>query len=307
MTNEQILKAITTAGGVGIAAPQDAQEFIDLAVEQTQVLQKIRVETGIKSSMNIDSLLLGEPVIVSETEGTAVGAGDVIDPARVRKALTPLPVVAAFDVSFSFLRRNIEGERVNESLNRLFAKRFGKDLVLGAFMGDSATAGTTRTAKALRTTDGFVKQMLADATVNDVVIGATPNYSGTVFKGILGAMPKDYRDQRDDLLFFVSSDVYEAYAAEIGARATALGDLTLAGKWGEGALSYMGVPLCPVFGLATGRIVLTLGQNLCIGFGNEMTVGRDVDNRAGLVKVTIRADYDVKFAVGEAIVLGAAA
>ena len=307
MSNEElieVLKAhIDTSDPSGIASAQDAEEFIDLAVEQTQVLGMIRVETGIRSAFNLDNMALGEPVTVKATEGTAPDPADVVAVTRTRKALTPQEVIAAFDVTFSFLRKNIERGRVNETLNRIFAKRFGKDIVLMAFMGDTSNIGSTRTDKALKAIDGFVTQASTDPAVHSYTIPASPNYSTTVFPSMLGLLPKDYRDQREDLAFFVSADVYDAYAAEIGSRATALGDMLLAGPWSQN-LSFMGVKLIPVFGLDTGNILLTLKENLVVGFGQELTVGRDIDNRERLLKVTLTAEVDAKYVVGDALVIG---
>ena len=310
MTNDELLEVlkaqIDTTATAGISAPQDAEEFIDLSVEQTPILQEIHVETGIRSAFNLDSLSLGEPVITAGTEGTAPAIADVVAAARTRKVLQPKEVVAAFDVTLSFLRKNIERERANETLNRLFAKRFGKDLVLVLFSGDTSLPADTRTNKARRILDGFVKQAQADPAVHDYVIGANPSYHETVFPGLLNLLPKDYRDARDELGFFVSANVYDRYAQEIGSRATALGDMILAGPWGRN-LSFMGVRLYPVFGLDDNRMLLTPKQNLCVGFGSEMTVGRDVYHRERLVKVTLTADVDARYIAGDALVLGAGA
>jgi len=305
ISNEQlleILKAQITTGLGGLASAQDAEEFIDLAVEQTAILQKIRVETGIRTSMNLDALDLGEPAMVAAAEATVPSSDDIIAPTHIRKTLQPLEVISAYDVSFSFLRKN----RVNESLNRIFAKRFGKDTVQLIFSGDNSITDTDRTSKLLKILDGFVQQALDDTTVHDYTIDASPSYTTEVFPGMLALLPKDYKDQRELLAFFCSANVYDAYADEIGSRATALGDMVLVGKYGE-ALTYKGIQLLPVWGLDDGRILLTLRNNLAVGFGQEMTVGRDINYRQRLVEVTITAELDCKFVVGDAVVLGATA
>ena len=306
MTNEQlvnVLKAtIDTGTAAGLASPQDAEAFVDLSRAQTSVMQEIRVETGIRTSFNLDSIALGEPVTVAATEGVAPGAADVIAPARTRRLLAPKEVIAAFDVSFSFLRKNIQGEAVNDTLNTLFAKRFGKDMVMLLMGGDVALAADTRTNKLLRICDGVVKRAAADAGVRAVVIGANPSYVSQVFPAMIAALPKDYRDDRAELRFFVSADVYDSYAQEIGSRPTTAGDAILVGSWEKG-LMFNGVKLIPVFGQATNKIVLTPRDNLAMGFGKEMTVGRDIDNRERLLKVTLTADVDVNYAVSDALVL----
>lgn len=321
MTNDElfdILKAqIDTSVAAGLVSAQDAAEFIDLSREQTQILQVIRVETGIRKSLNLDTLTLGEPVIVAGVEGTEPDASDVVAAGRSRATLTPKEVLAAFDVTYSWLRKAITHaqrgvseavarQRALQALNDLFAKRFGKDVVLIAFNGDTALPADTRTNKALRVLDGFIKQMEADATVQDYTMPANPSYGTQVFPGMLQLMPKDYKDDRDDLGLFVSADVYDAYAMEIGNRATALGDMLLAGPW-QRNLSYLGITLFPVFGLPDNRMVLTPKENLAVGFGEEMTQESERKPRARKTEVTITAEMDAKYALGEAVVLGAGA
>ena len=319
MTEQEILdfikKAqIDTSVAAGIVSPQDAAEFIDLTREQTAILETIRVETGIRKSLNLDTLTLGEPVVVAGQEGVEPDAADVVAAGRSRATLTPTEILAAFDVTYSWLRKAIthaaqgiseeEGRRrALEALNQLFAKRFGKDVVMIAFNGDTALPSDTRTNKALRVLDGYIKQMQADADVHDYVIPASPSYNTQVFPAMLQALPKDYRDDRDELGFFVSANVYDAYAMEIGSRATALGDMLLAGPW-QRNLSYLGITLYPVFGLGDGKIILTPKENLAVGFGQEMTQESERKPRARKVEVTITAEMDAKYALGDAAVLG---
>lgn len=309
MTNEElieILKAqIDTSSPAGLSSAQDAEEFIDLSIDQTAVLRKIRTVTQIKRTFNLDSLALGEPVIVAATEGQAPAEADVRAVVRTRKALTPKSILAAFDVPFDFLKKNIEGRDVNATLNDIFAKRFGKDIVLVAFGGDTALDTSTATNKALRIFDGIVKQALADAGVNDYTVPASPSYSTQVFPGMLNLLPKDYADQVEELAYFVSGGVYRAYLQELGGRPSALGDNILTGQWGE-RVNYLGVELIPVYGLADANPILTLRQNIAVGFGDELEIGQDISNRERLLKVTMTADVDATYIEGGAMVLGSA-
>lgn len=304
MTNEELIalleKAQITTSLGGQASAQDATEFIDLAVDQTEVLKRIRVESGIKTSYNIDGIALGAPVTVSATEATAPVSGDVNTPTITRATLQPIEVIAPFDVSFSFLRKNIEGERVNDTLNKLFAKRFGKDMVMLAFNGDDSNTGTSRVDKLLKIKDGFYVQAAADVNVHSVTISGA-DYLSTIFPNMLAALPKDYKDDREQLGLFVSPDVAEAYAQQIGARNTSLGDQILTGI----ALPrFRGIEVIPVYGNDDAKMVLTPKSNLVVGFGQEMTIGRDVYNRRRIVEVTITAEVDMKYAVSDALVYG---
>lgn len=315
----EILKAtIGTDVAAGLASAQDAAEFIDLTTDQTYVLNTLRVETGIVKDFNLDSLTLSDPVIVAGQEGTDPDAADVVAAGRSRATLTPKEVLAAFDVTYSWIKKNILNRiagisreaaqiRALQALNNLFAKRFGKDVVMLAFMGNTALPADTRKNKALRVLDGFVKKAENDATVHDYVIPANPNYNSVVFPAMLTQLPKDYRDERESLAFFCSVDVLDAYAFEIGSRATAVGDRVLTRDGSLRTLHFHGVEIIPVFGMATERILLTVKENLAVGFGQQMMTESDRKPRARKVEVTITAEVDAQYAVGDAIVLGAAA
>lgn len=310
LSNEELLETLkkatllTTTGG--LASAQDAEEFIDLSVDQTPVLGAMRVETSIRSSLNIDSLEIGEPSMMTDTEATEPAAGDIISPAVPRKTLTPKPVRADYDVSLKWLRRNIVGEQANAQLNTLFAKRWGKDSVQLAFNGDTSTSPvTSRTDKLLVVLDGFIVAALADATVNDYTIPATPTYSGKggVFNSMLGLLPKDYRDERELLNFFCSQTVLDDYLDELGERNTALGDTVL--LRGE-KTPYKGIVIHGTYKMPDDKIILTPGRNLSVGYGEEMNVHTFINGRKGVWEVTIRGDIDVKHISGDALVLGSA-
>ena len=65
-----------------------------------------------------------------------------------------------------------------EELNNLFSKRVGKDVVLMAFMGDTALPADSRVNKALRHLDGYIKRFGTDASVHDYTIPGAPTYTG---------------------------------------------------------------------------------------------------------------------------------
>ncbi|HFE38234.1 MAG TPA: hypothetical protein ENK06_07435 [Gammaproteobacteria bacterium] len=309
MSNEElmeVLKAFVSTTTGGVASAQDAEEFIDLAVDQTAVLGAIRVETDIKSSMNVDSLEISEPSMMSDTEGEAPADADIIAPSIPRKTLTPKPVRADYDVSFKWLRKNIAGERANEQLNQLFAKRWGKDSVQLIFNGDTSLSATSRTNKLLMVLDGFLKTAAADANVHAYDIPTTPNYSGKggVFNEMLQLLPKDYRDDRESLAFFVSQNVLDDYLDELGERQTALGDTTL--LRGE-KTPYKGVVIWGVYKMPDDEIILTPSSNLVVGYGGDMEVGRFSNVRKGRLEVTIRGDIDAKYISSDALVYGKAA
>ena len=307
MTNEQVvalLKAqITTALG-GQVTTQQFDEFIDMAVDQTAILQIIRIETAIKVALELDTIELGDPAMVRRTQGSAPDSADVIAPTITPRTLTMRDAAVYFDVTFEMIRRNIAGGNLNTALNGLFSKRFGKDIVRTLFNGDRDKANDTRLNKCLRVADGIIKLATADGNVHDyTVVGQ--DYLGTIFPGMLKLMPKDYRDDRESLGLFVSADVEDEYSNQIGARQTAYGDQVMFGT-GEKFYRYKRITIFPVFGLPDNNPLLSPKKNFVAGFGEEMTVGHDIYTRKRVDEVTITTDLDFNYALGDAIVMGAA-
>ncbi|GAB5520333.1 MAG: hypothetical protein RhofKO_25840 [Rhodothermales bacterium] len=305
---ELLAKAAILTGDGGQLPPEDAGEFIDLSIAQNEILQQLRTETGIATSFYLDSIALGEPVLQAAVESDLATNGftDTTKPALARKPLQPLDMIAAFDVTYSMLRKNIERDRLNETLNMLFAKRIGKDTVMIAFSGDTATAGTSRTAKALKQLDGFIKQAESSAAVHDVTIPANPTYSGDggVLANMIDALPDDYAQDPDELGFFCSWGVARKYLREIEARATAIGDRAIT----DGAkFPYEGIRLYPVYKMSTDRIILTPKENLAIGWGYNLSVESQRQPRKQLIETTMTLAMDAKIAVDDAVVLGATA
>lgn len=310
MTQEQLMevinKAVITTATGGMQPPQAVDEFVSFTIDQTQLLQEVRVERGIKKSLEVNAMDLGDPVIVKAVEATKPQDDDVTKPTLPKKELKPVESLAAFDLSYSFLRKNIREENANEDINREYAKRIGKDMMLVGFEGDTGKPADSRRNKALRILDGLIKQALADADVNDYVIPADPTYKGKggVFSTMLNMLDKDLKDQRDDLIFLVSSNVYDDYADELGELETQLGTEVLVTGQYRGGLQAKGVKVMPVYGMPDDTIILTLKQNIVFGFGEDMEVLQQNQHRARVLEVTITFEFDVKYIVGSAIVLG---
>jgi len=309
MTNQEIMAllekaAITTQVATTVSA-EDASEFIDLALEQVSVLNKFQVERNITTGRKLSTLELGEPVTHEDVENTDPEAGEVITPTFGEKQLTPAGVRLDYDVTFDMIRENIEGEGINETLNMLFSKRHGKDMVMMAFRGDTTLADDTRTNKALRAFDGINKQAADSSNTHILNTGTstsltdTDDLAGEVFSEMLKLLPEDYKDP-EGLAFEVSWDDYYRYLDQISARGTELGDRALTGQWQP---NYNGIPVVPLFKQVSTHRILTPLKNVAIGWGREWEKGQDVYNRAGRIEITIRTGVDAKIVLDDALVM----
>lgn len=309
MTNQQIMelieKAAITTSVASVVSTEDANEFIDMAIDQTAVLQMIRTERNIVTGRKLETIELGEPVTHEDVENTEPVSGEVIAPTFSTKTLTPAKARLDYDITFDTLRENIEGDNINATLNQVFSKRHGKDLVMITFRGDTALADDTRTNKALRIFDGINKQADASSDVHKLNTGTstplidTDDLDGEVFPGLLDLLPEDYKDP-DMLAFMVSWTDFYRYLRQIKARSTNLGDQIVNGQWN---VNFEGIPVQPIYGQVSTHRILAPFKNIAAGWGREMEVGRDVYNRAGRIEVTMRTSLDAKIVLDDAFAI----
>lgn len=308
LSNKQlqaVLKAITTTGAGGQLSDTELQAFIDLAVEQNAVLGRLRMETDLRSRLRLDNLSFLHPVMGPAVEATAPPDAAIVKPTITPRFLDVKEVISGFDLTYSFLRRNIEGDNVDESISRIFSKRWGKDKVLACFTGNTATAisaaeGTPEwfMQRALSVCDGYLTRAAADADTHDVAFDAGDSVLDVIFPALIDALPQDYVDQTDDLAFYVSPKMRRQYGRELMQRGTALGDSVISGS---GTLSYDGIEIVPVYGFPTTKAMLTFDENLCVGMGPDAETEPDRKPRKRVVEMTFTEEFDANYAVSDAV------
>ncbi|MAT59843.1 MAG: hypothetical protein CMF23_17855 [Ignavibacteriae bacterium] len=319
LTNEQIQElirkaTISTATG-GQLNTEQAKELIDLVVSQNEFLQKIQTVQMTASEYQLSLLDLNSRMLRRAVEGTAPAEtfGVNITPRSLNYKETILP----FDVTFSFLEENIEGNNADAKIQRAFAKQFGNDLLDLAVNGDESLAETiTDTTPAnglddttglsqndhsfLRQNDGWLKIALGDSSVHDFTIPATPTYKD-VFKSMFKLLPNKWRRDIPNLIFLVSPNVEVDYRAELGERVTALGDSMVTERR---SAQFNGIDVVPLPFMPDNAILFTHAKNLAVGIGRAMRVGRQVQERKRVIEYTVTAKVDFNYAVSDQIVLG---
>lgn len=294
---------ITTATG-GMLSAQQTDEFLNLVVDQAPIMQQMRVETGIAKSLDVDGLEFGESIIIAGTEGTAPAAADVVVPSMPRLTITPKEIVAAVDISYSWLRSNIKRETAEQDVNAAIAKRIGMDLLDVIFNGDTANAGTGRRDKALKILDGLIKKANADAAVHDDVIAASPTWGGSAgeLSAQLKLLPKQYRDDRNALVHLLSQADLDDFEDEVADRQTVAGDAVL---FGNNVVSkHKRVALLAPYMFPDGKVITTNKRNIVVGFGREMQFYKENNHRARKLEITVVIDMDCGYVFGDALVLG---
>jgi hypothetical protein len=320
MTTREVLAAlekaaIATAAG-GQLTTEQAKQFIDLVVSQSDLLKQIQTVQMTSSTYQLNTIDIASRQSRAAAEGTAPSG--VVGVTITPRTLTQKELILPYDITYSFLEENIEGQNAESKINDMFAKAFGNELLDLAVNGDESLAETITDGNSdglddstglsqndhscLRQNNGWLRLARIDANVNSVVIPSTVTSWKPVFRDCLAALPNKYKQNVGNLRFFVAPDVETQYRDELGERATPLGDMYLAQ---DKQSQYQGIIVQPVPfmpGVANPKVMLTTPKNLAVGIGRNMRVGRQIQERKRVIEYTITAKVDFEYAVSEALV-----
>ena len=328
MTPEEILTlinkaAITTATG-GQLSTEQAKQFFDLTVKQSDLLQAVQTVLMTSDTYELNTIEIASRQMRGATE--AVAPTDLISPTITPRTLSAKESILPYDIGFSWLETNIEGANAESKLNGMFATSFGNDLIDLAINGNETLAATITDADAdgvddttglvqndhsfLRQNNGWIYTARNDSDVHSYEIPAdlTTITWKEIFKNMLALLPVKWRTNPAELAFLVSPDVDDAYKYELSARATALGDAFLTENRRATAASGITVIPVPFFPAITNpagpSVMLTKLKNLGVGVGRNMRVGRQVQERKRVIEYTITGKTDFNYVVSDMIVLG---
>ncbi len=298
MTQEELLaflrKANIDVNTGGLMPEESAGKFIDTVIDQSQFLKLVRTEKGIVKQRNLDTIGVSTRLMYKSVEGTDPTSGEIKAISVGQRTLVPVEVSLPYNIGMEWLRKNIAGGAGEDQVNAAFAKQFANDLVDLAFNGDTTGSGF------VAITHGYLKRASLDASTHEVDRSDSEDWKGIVFPALYAALPYKYRTNPDNLILLVNPDCEMEYRQQLADRATGLGDAFLT----EGKRAYyQGIVVEPCFALATsGQCMLTIKQNLAVGFGRDIEVYRQINPRASLIEYTIKASVDANYVLSDTLV-----
>lgn len=302
MDNKELLaylaKSATSTSVGGQLNQEQYKKFIDTVKDQSEFLKKIQTITGINaSSYQLNSLSFASRIISKATEGAF--SGTAVNPTISPRTLNPVEVILPIDITFQFLEENIEGNNAESVILNAAGKAFVNDTLDLAMNGDTAGTGFVVIL------DGILKKAGADAATNKVSLtsGSLTDVKAE-FKKLLAALPAKYKTNVSDLVFVVSNELEELYRDQLAERNTALGDQYI--STGRRA-QYKGIDVFPLPYMPTGaskKIILTPYQNIAVGYGRDLRIGRQIQERKRLIEYTMTAKLDTNYVLSDAIVVG---
>jgi len=295
LMKDEIQKAEVTSGttlhgtnNAGLMNPEQARRFISYMTDNQAFLKDTRLEQMATYEKQLDTLLIGSRLIRRAVEASA--PTELADVNIVRKELRSVKVRLAADITTEFLEDNIEGQSAGDRVARELAQQFGNDLADLMLNGDTAATGAS--ANFLTIGDGVIKQAKTSTDTHKYNYTAptdNDDYKDKILPGILDLMPNKFKRDRNNMRFYCSSKVSDAYILSIANRLTAFGDSTLVG----GNLpKFLGISLFPVEYMPDDVIILTHRLNLVSGVQREMKVYSQFNQRKDLTEYTMYMRLD---------------
>ena len=241
-------------------------EFYSRAYITEDVVDNFRTLPGIKSATKLANVTFDDLLKASTCNFSA--PTDSLDAVDIDVcALSAMAQICQFDIEQSFLSLQMaqgsNGDFTVASFMNYYwnemSLQIQEEVELIRWQGD-----TTSEDAILGLCDGYLKGLLADATVVDVA-NTTVNVSNVLAEmtKVVVALPASVQRRKSELRFFVSSNVATAYEIAAASGNTQTYVTTPL------ALTFLGIKLVVAEGLPNDTMVLTRKENLIYAFDAE--------------------------------------
>jgi hypothetical protein len=330
MSNELLQKVIDTTNlgssavnasgdsanlsGNGLLYPDQANRFLDYMWDATILAKAARTIRMRSNTTEIDRVSIGQRIMTVAAEDnprdyTGYDAGSANQFANAaasfnKVSLTTRKLRLDWELSSESLEDNIEGPDLEDHIARLMATQAGNDIE------DVLINGTGTSTGLLSAFKGFRQLALDNAHVVDA---AGTGLDKNVFNSAIKALPRKYKQRRNQLRFFTGSNLVQDYLYNLTAMTSggftpfdiASGILrgdTAANDGGPGTVTpfAFGIPVINVplmdetrtgdyvspSGLH-GEVHLTFPQNFIIGIKRDVTVYRLFQPKKDTIEYTL--------------------
>jgi HK97 family phage major capsid protein len=289
---QRALTSGTTLSSAGAMNADQEDQFLDWLVEEQAALSRVNIRRMVANQATLDELVTGTRKLRAATEATTQAVADGFTVAR--RSLAVKETIWAEDLSYSFIEDNIERADIESHIARNLARGFGNDHNDLFWNGDEDDSD-----EFLGINDGLIDIAKADGSVVDYSAASDTKWT-EIFNGALKGLPFAFQ-ARADLAFFVPFSGTFAYADELSARATSLGDAVLTS--GQAALRYFGIPVVGEPHLKSDEGVLSPLVNLIWGVQRGMTFETERATRKRVIEYTMTARSDQNYSKSQAVVL----
>lgn len=265
------------AANGGLLTVEQSDTFIRNVIDQPTIIRQLRTVPMAGPSREMPKIGIGSRMLraASQSSGSrALSEADRTKPTTGNVKLETSEVIAEVRLPYEVLEDNIERGNMEQTILALIAERAALDLEELILRGDKSSADTF-----LKLQDGVLKRL-----TSHVVDGTGLGYSSDVFNNTVLALPTRFRRNRQQMRFFVPSDVEQQYRHDQSKRATGLGDSTLTGL---NALPLFGSGVEAAAMLPDDVGVYTNPKNILFGIQRNIRLETDKDITAREVIIVL--------------------
>jgi HK97 family phage major capsid protein len=296
---------ITPSTGGGLLSPQQATEFIRVAMDESVLLQDTNVQVSTSPKFELPRISFANRILRAGVEATRVADADRVKPATALVTLSTALFKGEVPMSDETFEDNVEREGLADSIMEMLTQAIGRDVEEIAIKSDTARTGAELAV--FDQFDGLIKQMQALLPGGQKIDATAYTEPDALFAAMLEALPNIYRRNYDQLKFYVPVVVADRYQAALAARGTTMGDQALVENI-RANLGFRGIRVRPVPILSgtdtinTGAIdyskfaMLVNPLNIYVGWHRRIRIERWRDPREGVTSFLPTLRFDVKFA-----------
>lgn len=286
-------------GTGGQMNPDQQNQFMTFMKDYSPFLRRAGIINMTATQRYLDSLEVNKRAMRAQVENDDNPATGTVT--HKRRKLVAQGVIMPYNVTFQYMKENIEGGNINTTLARLFAQQFANDSIDLAINGDEELADGF-----LGINDGWVKIAKDDEDTHKVNTEGSTDYLNTVFPKVIAAMPDKYihlyqQEDKNAITIFCSHTVNLDYKLQLKARNTALGDSMITGGRN---VDFFGYEIFPVGFLPDNVIFAAPFENLKYGIhGPSLHTYHQVVPRQTRHEYTLLADFDMEIGNPDAFVI----
>jgi len=250
--NQQMLQRVTkaalttTTGADAILNAEQSDQFINLVVNQSTMLQECDVRRVDGPSGEFTKMDLTTPITEKATEGEAAANVTTHYPSFTKVEYSTVKVRSAIDITSEFIEDNIAKTNGRTQIMTAFADRISTDLEMLAIEGDSSLGSSTAEQKLLRSCDGW--HVLTDSSTGTHQFDAgVKRVNMKMLAEMFSRLPSRYKKNRRNFRWICSPRVLEDFLYTVSGRSTDAGDAVYRGEptFAPLGVKFMEVPLIP--------------------------------------------------------------
>jgi len=292
--------ALADLATAGLMLPEQANNFIRILMQDTAVLDDVRLINMSKPKMYVNKLSLDTRALrvanqglisspLSGEEGPrALARADRTKITTSKVELDTYEVIAEVNLPYEVLEDNIEGgsidnTRFQQTVLEQLAERVRIDIEDVLLNGDTASLDPF-----LAERDGVIKQV-----ASNIVNNGGAALDAVTFNELIQALPDKFKRVANRYKFYVSHNKRLQYMMQIAQRQTGLGDSVLVGGDGTNFAPF-GTPLVGAASMPADKALYIDPMNILFGVQRNMRMEFDRDTRERVLIIVFTMRFDFK-------------